>query len=82
MEMDGSDTQAPKAHCSIRESFEPPSNATVESAQHSAKQFSQRTSTDDGMQMDASDEDGPNALNPIRDIFDPGSNATVDRLLH
>jgi hypothetical protein len=36
----------------MRESLEPESNVKLESAAHSQKQYSQTTSTDDGMQID------------------------------
>jgi hypothetical protein len=38
------------------DSREPDSNVTVESREHPAKQFSQRISTEEGMQIDESDD--------------------------
>jgi hypothetical protein len=53
MQIDESDEQDENAHFSIRESLQPDSNVTLESALHSLKQPSQRCSTDDAMQADA-----------------------------
>jgi hypothetical protein len=52
MQIDGSDEQDENAYAPIRESLQPDSNLTLESAVHPLKQRSQRSSTEDGMQTD------------------------------
>jgi hypothetical protein len=56
MQIDESDEQSANVDGSIRESLEPDSNVTCESALHPRKHLSPRTATDDGMQIDRSDE--------------------------
>jgi hypothetical protein len=52
MQIDESDEQDENANCSIRESLQPDSNATLESAVQLLKQRSHRSLTDDGRQAD------------------------------
>jgi Arc/MetJ-type ribon-helix-helix transcriptional regulator len=81
MQIEESDEQFENACDSIRESLEPDSNVTLESARHTAKQRSERTSTDDGMQIDESDEQYPNASDSIRENLEPDSNVTLETIL-
>jgi hypothetical protein len=67
MQIDESDEQGENACASIRETLQPGSNLTLESAEHSLKQNSQRCSIDDGMQIDESDEQNQNAYLSIRE---------------
>jgi hypothetical protein len=62
--------------------LQPGSNATVESALHPLKQFSQTLSTDAGMQIDESDEHSENANGPIRESFESASNVTLQSPRH
>jgi hypothetical protein len=55
IENEAGDEQRPNAASPIRLSLEPSSQVTEESELHAAKQKSQITSTEDGMQIDASD---------------------------
>jgi hypothetical protein len=61
MQIDESDEQPSNARDSIRESLEPASNVTLESALHPSKQALPSISTDDGMQIDTSDQQSENA---------------------
>jgi hypothetical protein len=81
MQIDESDEHRQNACMSIRESWEPDSNVKLESAAHGQKQFSQRTSTADGMQIDESDEQPQNAKRSIREILQSDSNVKCKRLL-
>jgi hypothetical protein len=67
MQIDESDEQDKNADFAIRESLQPESKVTLESALQLLKQNSQRCSTDDGMQIDESDEQDANAYFSIRE---------------
>jgi hypothetical protein len=82
MQIDESDEQNENAHISMRESLQPDSNVTLESAVHLLKQNSQRCSTDDGMQIDESDEQYKNACISICESLQPDSNVTFESALH
>jgi hypothetical protein len=82
MQIDESDEQCANAATSIRESFEPVSNATLDSAPHQEKQLLPRNWTGEGMQIDESDEQWPNADSSIRESLEPVSNATLDNAPH
>jgi hypothetical protein len=82
MQIDASNEQDENAYFSIRESLQPHSNLTFESALHPLKQNSQRTTTDDGMQIDESDEQDENAEFSIRESLQPDSNLTLESASH
>jgi hypothetical protein len=82
MQIDESDEQYRNAYFSIRESLEPDSNVRLESELHCEKQYSQRTSTDDGMQIDDSDEQYQNAYFSLRESLEPDSNVTLESPSH
>jgi hypothetical protein len=68
--------------CSIRDSFEPGSNARVESLRQPEKTLSPNSSTEEGMHIDTSDEQFEKAESPICDSRESDSNATVESLPH
>jgi hypothetical protein len=78
MQIDESDEQDENANRSIRETLQPDSNLTLESALHQRKQPSQRSSTDDGMQIDESDEHNQNAHFSIRETLLSDSKITLE----
>jgi hypothetical protein len=77
MQIDESDEQVKNARGSIRESLQPDSNVTLQSAVHRLKHDSQSCSTDDGMQIDESDEQDENADCSIRESLQSDSNVTL-----
>jgi hypothetical protein len=66
-----------KARRPIHESRESGSNATIERAGHSAKQYRGKPSRHEGMQMDESDEQSENAAYSIDLSLESGANVTV-----
>jgi hypothetical protein len=82
MQMDESEEQYTKASRSIRESFDPGSNVTIDRFTHREKQSLHRISTDEGMQIDESEEQCANADVSIRESLEPASNVTIARLTH
>jgi hypothetical protein len=82
MQIDERDEQNSNANCSIRESLQPDSNVTLESASHQLKQNSQRSSTHDGMEIDESDEQDQNAHFSSRESLQSDPNITLESALH
>jgi hypothetical protein len=65
----------------IRDSLEPDSNVADPRLLHLQKQFSGRSSTDEGIQISRSDEQRQNVDLPIDKWGEPHSNVTVARPL-
>jgi hypothetical protein len=79
MEIDESELHFSNTSFTIRESFEPGSNVTVERALHPEKQYSQSSTTDERTLNDKSDDQFSNARLPIDDSLHPGANVTSQR---
>jgi hypothetical protein len=80
MQIDESDEQLENARRSMRESFEPGSNVTLQRLQHSLKQASQMTSTEAGMQIDTIEEQSENAALSKRERRESDSKTMTERL--
>jgi hypothetical protein len=78
MQIDESLEQFENAEHSIRNSLEPGSNVTFQSALQSRKQLLQSIFTADGMQIDGSETQDRNAHFSMRDSLERASNVTLD----
>jgi hypothetical protein len=82
MQIDESDEHAENANDSMRESLEPDSNVTLQSAPQQEKQKSPTTSTGHGMQIDESDEQNSKARHSRPESLEPHSNVTLESARH
>jgi hypothetical protein len=80
--MDESDEHCRNARSSIRESLDSLSKLTFDKVSQNQKHFSQRISTDEGIQIDESDEQYPNGYFSIRESLDSLSKLTFDKAGH
>jgi hypothetical protein len=82
MQIDVSDEQCKNAREPMRESLEPDSNVTLESALQPQEQPSPISKTDHGIQIDESDEQPQNPSDSICESLEPDSNVTLESASH
>jgi hypothetical protein len=78
MQIDDSEEHRSNVPSSKVDSRDPDSNITVESDQHTAKQFVPSFPTEEGIRIEESDQHAQNAPSSIQESSEPASNVTME----